>query len=76
MPSAAQATAVLHPAAPYGAGMGFNRHNDTEVEACVDGTWWPGWLDEDQWRRIPSGGRPARQTTGSDSSTPTAGGHT
>ena len=28
---------------------------DVEVEVLVDGTWWPGWLDPDHWRRTPEG---------------------
>lgn len=36
--------------------MATNRLDDVEVEVLVAGTWWPGWLDRDYWRKA-SGGR-------------------
>ena len=35
--------------------MESNRINDVQVEVRVDGQWWPGWLDPDDWRT--DGGR-------------------
>ncbi len=35
--------------------MGSNRHDDVQVEVLLDGTWWPGWLDPDDWAK--TGGR-------------------
>jgi hypothetical protein len=34
------------------AGMSSNRLADLEVEVRVDGQWWPGWLDPDDWRHV------------------------
>lgn len=42
--------------AAYDARMGSNRLDDVEVQVHVDGTWWPGWLDPQYWRRDPAGG--------------------
>jgi hypothetical protein len=35
--------------------VGSNRLLEVEVEVRVDGEWWPGWLDPDDWRK--DGGR-------------------
>jgi hypothetical protein len=32
--------------------MGSNRHDDVQVEVYAGGTWWPGWLDPDDWRKV------------------------
>jgi hypothetical protein len=31
--------------------MSSNRLDDVEVEVRVDGKWWPGWLDPQDWRK-------------------------
>lgn len=31
--------------------MGSNRHLDLPVQVRVDGTWYDGWLERDDWRR-------------------------
>ena len=36
-------------------GMGSNRLDDVEVEVCVNGAWWAGWLDPTCWRRTADG---------------------
>ena len=42
--------------APTITGMGSNRPADLEVEVRVDGQWWPGWLDPDDWRQVDGHG--------------------
>lgn len=35
----------------YRLAMSSNRMNDVPVEVCVDGRWFLGWLDPDNWDR-------------------------